>query len=201
MRFATAFLLALATAGAQAQPAANPARAAINAFVHICVDTQADRNAASSTLVASGWTSAGVGDIPRTRRGTSGHVVVQIDGDPPPNSQVYIGRSPAGDIWVVWLATYEREEGQGRDRRAYQAAGCTFYALGVTAPQLAEVLFPTDAHGDEVFVAAPIAFPSVNGRHFMTGISRPSLEGPYARWGSMAFFTHEEEMRTPPNGN
>jgi hypothetical protein len=171
--------------------AENNASTALSAFVRVCMETHSDRTRAIERLNADGWSSATVSEIPASRRSRRGPVFVQIEGEPPADSAVFVGRANEEMLMVVQLATADR--GEGRD--VYRASTCRLYALGVTPDEMARVLFPENVDEQRIFVAAPIAFSQANGRNFTAGVSRTTFDGPYSEFGTFAFFDHEARLQ------
>lgn len=178
-------------ADAQEQAAPDFARVSLATFIGVCVETQGDRAAALERLRVGGWTQATVADIPRMRRGPRGQVFAPIEGAAPADAVVFVGRTPANDVMVAVLGTYQREQGRGRERRSYSVAGCSLYALGATPQALAQVLYPGDSLGRAVFIDEPVTTTAVRGRSFTVAASRPALESAYAAWESIGYYHHE----------
>lgn len=185
------FLLALcAISPAVAQPA-SPAEEALLSFTSVCMDNNASADAVGAQLLAAGWSSGSVADLPKTAQSSRRGNTVILDDDMPADARVWFASDETHALFVT-VSSGERKVGKGRARHTETFVACSFQATGVTREAIAGLIFGDRAPAQrQSFIAFPLAFSNANGKAFTFGVTAIDSRDRFARFGTLAFFSYE----------
>ena len=155
------------------------------------MDNNANADAVGAQLLAAGWSSGSISDLPKTSQSSRRGNTVLLDDDMSEDARVWFALDDTHALFVT-VSSGERKVGKGRARHTETFLVCSFHATGVTREALAGLIFGDRAPAQrQSFIAFPLAFSNANGKSFTFGVTAIDSRDRYARFGTLAFFSYE----------